>query len=82
MLRQLKRFVVRSAAASTVVSAGMKDVLSKVLGNWELIIGFLLVLIMLAGEKGIWGTLEPLLKKAFLRLRPAGKLSESEGGSR
>jgi branched-chain amino acid transport system permease protein len=65
-----------------IAYTGMKDVLSKVLGNWELIIGFLLVLIMLAGEKGIWGTLEPLLKKAFLRLRPAGKLSESEGGSR
>jgi len=25
----------------------------------------LLVVIMLAGEKGIWGTLEPLLKKAL-----------------
>jgi len=26
------------------------------------------VFIMLAGEKGIWGTLEPLLKKAALRI--------------
>ena len=51
---------------------GMKDLISKVVGNWELIIGFGLVLIMLAGEKGIWGTLEPLLKKAFSRvLAPA-----------
>ena len=51
---------------------GMKDLISKVVGNWELIIGFGLVLIMLAGEKGIWGTLEPLLKKALSRvLAPA-----------
>jgi hypothetical protein len=37
---------------------------------------------MLAGEKGIWGTLEPLLKNAFLRVWAASKASESEGGSR
>ncbi|MGC2825626.1 MAG: branched-chain amino acid ABC transporter permease, partial [Pseudolabrys sp.] len=65
-----------------IAYTGMKDVLSKALGNWELIIGFLLVLIMLAGEKGIWGTLEPLLKKAFLRVWAASKPFESEGGSR
>lgn len=46
---------------------GMKDLISKVVGNWELIIGFGLVFIMLAGERGIVGTLEPLLKKAFSR---------------
>ncbi|MCZ7658867.1 MAG: branched-chain amino acid ABC transporter permease [Xanthobacteraceae bacterium] len=44
-----------------IAYTGMKDVLSKALGNWELIIGFLLVFIMLAGERGIWGTLEPRL---------------------
>ncbi|HEY5900162.1 MAG TPA: branched-chain amino acid ABC transporter permease [Burkholderiales bacterium] len=37
---------------------GLKDVIAKLIGNWELFIGFLLVFIMLAGEKGIWGTLE------------------------
>jgi branched-chain amino acid transport system permease protein len=42
---------------------GMKDVISKLIGNWELFIGFLLVFIMLAGEKGIWGTLQPRLEK-------------------
>jgi branched-chain amino acid transport system permease protein len=40
-------------------------------GNWELVIGFLLVFIMLAGEKGIWGSLEPLLKKLIFRERAA-----------
>jgi branched-chain amino acid transport system permease protein len=46
-----------------IAYTGMKDVISKLIGNWELVIGFLLVFIMLAGEKGIWGTLEPRLKK-------------------
>lgn len=44
---------------------GMKDLISGYISNWELFIGLLLVFIMLAGEKGIWGTLEPILKKAF-----------------
>src|SRR3990172_297457 len=48
---------------------GMKDVISKYIGNWELFIGFLLVFIMLAGEKGIWGTLQPRLEKLFFRKR-------------
>jgi len=47
------------------VYTGMKDVISKLIGNWELFIGFLLVFIMLAGEKGIWGTLAPRLEKLF-----------------
>jgi branched-chain amino acid transport system permease protein len=50
-----------------IVYTGMKDLISELIGNWELVIGFLLVFIMLAGEKGIWGTLEPILKKAFSR---------------
>ena len=42
---------------------GMKDLISKLIGNWELFIGLLLVFIMLAGEKGIWGTLQPRLER-------------------
>ena len=53
----------------TIAYTGMKDVISKLIGNWELFIGFLLVFIMLAGEKGIVGTLEPWLKRAFSRAR-------------
>jgi len=55
---------------------GMKDVISKLIGNWELFIGFLLVFIMLAGEKGIWGTLEPRLTKALFRERNGGSGSK------
>jgi branched-chain amino acid transport system permease protein len=49
----------------SVAFTGMKDLISNLIGNWELFIGFLLVFIMLAGERGIWGSLEPRLKKLF-----------------
>ena len=48
----------------SIVYTGMKDVLSKVIGNWELIVGFVLVFIMLAGEKGIWGSLGAVAQEA------------------
>lgn len=51
----------------SIAYTGMKDVISKLIGNWEMIIGPLLVIIMLAGEKGIWGTLEPWLKALLFR---------------
>lgn len=51
-----------------IVYTGMKDVVSKVIGNWELIVGFTLVFIMLAGEKGIWGSLEPRLNRLMDRV--------------
>ena len=54
-----------------VAYTGMKDVISKLIGNWELFIGFLLVFIMLAGEKGIWGSLQPLLEKLLFRKKAA-----------
>jgi hypothetical protein len=47
----------------------MKDLVSGVIVNWELLIGFLLVFIMLAGEKGIWGSAQPLLAKALFPKR-------------
>lgn len=47
----------------TIAYTGMKDVVSSVIGNWELFIGLLLVFIMLAGEKGIWGTFAPWVKR-------------------
>jgi branched-chain amino acid transport system permease protein len=53
----------------SIAYTGMKDLLSGYIANWELFIGLLLVFIMLAGEKGIWGTLEPLLKKMLSRKR-------------
>lgn len=54
-----------------IAYTGMKDLISGYIVNWELLIGFLLVFIMLAGEKGIWGTLEPLLRRLLFRERLA-----------
>jgi branched-chain amino acid transport system permease protein len=60
---------------------GMKDVISKLIGNWELFIGFLLVFIMLAGEKGIWGSLAPWLEKLLFRTKAgAGPSDGSANG--
>jgi branched-chain amino acid transport system permease protein len=52
-----------------IAYTGMKDLISGYIANWELIIGLLLVFIMLAGEKGIWSTLEPILKKGLFPRR-------------
>lgn len=52
-----------------IAYTGMKDVLSKMIGNWELFIGFLLVFIMLVADKGIWGTLQPILAKGLSRTK-------------
>jgi branched-chain amino acid transport system permease protein len=63
-----------------VAYTGMKDLVSKLFGNWELVIGFLLVFIMLAGEKGIWGSLEPRLRRWILREREADKPAAADAG--
>jgi branched-chain amino acid transport system permease protein len=52
-----------------IAYTGMKDLISGYIVNWELVIGFILVFIMLAGEKGIWGSLEPVLRRAALSRR-------------
>ena len=53
-----------------IAYTGMKDVISKLIGNWELFIGFLLVFIMLVADKGIWGTLEPILTQSRFSRKP------------
>jgi branched-chain amino acid transport system permease protein len=49
---------------------GMKDLISRLVGNWEFFVGLLLVTIMLAGEKGIWGTLQPIVQRWAWRWMP------------
>jgi len=66
----------------SIAYTGMKDLISKFVGNWELIIGFGLVFIMLAGEKGIWGTLEPVLRKIFSRASASVVTSGDGAGNR
>jgi len=66
----------------SIAYTGMKDVISKYIGNWELFIGFLLVFIMLAGERGIWGTLQPRLQALFSRKKKAAVPAGSGGTQR
>ncbi len=66
-----------------VAYTGLKDLISGIVVNWELLIAFLLVFIMMAGERGIWGTLGPILDRAlFSRRRAAGARAEGEGTQR
>jgi branched-chain amino acid transport system permease protein len=65
-----------------IAYTGMKDLISGFIVNWELFIGFLLVFIMLAGEKGIWGTLEPVLRKALFPKRISPGLPDRRDESR
>jgi branched-chain amino acid transport system permease protein len=51
----------------TIAYTALRDVLSKFIGNWELFVGFILVFIMLAGEKGLWGSAAPWLARLFNR---------------
>ena len=62
----------------TIAYTALRDVLSKFIGNWELFVGFILVFIMLAGEKGLWGSAAPWLQKLFSR----GKAADAAGGER
>jgi len=45
----------------------MKDLISNFITNWELFIGLLLVFIMMAGEKGIWESLMPIMDTFVLK---------------
>lgn len=62
----------------TIAYTALRDVLSKFIGNWELFVGFILVFIMLAGEKGLWGSAAPWLQKLFFR----GKAAEDSAEAR
>lgn len=66
----------------TIVYTALKDVLSDLIGNWEFFIGFLLVFIMLAADKGIWGTLEPMLRKALTRVKVPGVRTATKAPNR
>lgn len=51
-----------------IVYTGLSDLVSTVITYWELVVGFLLIVVMLAGEKGLWGSVEPFLKRFLSRI--------------
>ena len=59
---------------------GLKDIASRFISHWEVLVGLLLIIVMLAGEKGIVGSLEGYIEK----LREKRSLSKpaltKEGG--
>ncbi len=67
-----------------IAYTAMKDVASHLAGNWEFFVGVLLVLIMLAGERGIsggleagWKTLRSWLGAAARRGRAADRIGKA-----
>jgi len=58
----------------TIAYTGLRDVISKFIGNWEFFIGAILVIIMLTNSSGLYGSAEALLKKLVDKLNsPAEK---------
>jgi branched-chain amino acid transport system permease protein len=53
----------------TIAYTGLRDVISKLIGNWEFFIGAILVIIMLTNSSGLYGSAEALLKKLVNRLK-------------
>jgi branched-chain amino acid transport system permease protein len=47
----------------TIAYTGLRDVISKLIGNWEFFIGVILVLIMLTNSSGLYGGAESIIKK-------------------
>jgi branched-chain amino acid transport system permease protein len=52
----------------TLAYTGLRDVASKFIGNWELIVGFILVFIMMTNSVGLYGTLEKWSQSMWRRL--------------
>jgi branched-chain amino acid transport system permease protein len=52
----------------TIAYTGLRDVASKFIGNWELIVGFILVFIMMTNSVGLYGTLENWSKNIWRRI--------------
>lgn len=49
----------------TIAYTGLRDVISKLIGNWEFFIGLILVVIMLTNSSGLYGSAESLIKKCL-----------------
>ncbi|HHT49801.1 MAG TPA: branched-chain amino acid ABC transporter permease [Firmicutes bacterium] len=59
---------------------GLKDIVSRFISHWEVLVGFLLIVVMLAGEKGIVGSLESYLAKRKAKKSMMQPALTKEGG--
>jgi branched-chain amino acid transport system permease protein len=49
----------------TFAYTGLRDVASKLIGNWELFVGVILVLIMMTNSLGLYGSFEKFFRRVF-----------------
>lgn len=47
----------------TIAYTGLRDGVSNFVGNWELVVGVVLVVVMLTNENGLWGVFERLTSR-------------------
>ncbi|NLW55789.1 MAG: branched-chain amino acid ABC transporter permease [Firmicutes bacterium] len=59
---------------------GLKDIVSQFISHWEVLVGFLLIVVMLAGQKGIVGSLEDFFAKQKSEGTPQTPALTEEGG--
>ena len=61
----------------TIAYTGLRDVASKFIGNWELLVGLILVLVMMTNSVGLYGTFEAWGQALAIRLKKVFSFSKS-----
>jgi len=61
----------------TIAYTGLRDVASKFIGNWELLVGLILVLVMMTNSVGLYGTFEAWGVAIGARLKKLFKTSRT-----
>ena len=64
----------------TFIFIGLKDIASQFIRHWEVLVGLLLIVVMLAGQKGIVGSLEGYLAKYTAKKSEPTPALTQEGG--
>ncbi len=58
---------------------GLKDMIGRFIIQWEVLVGLMLIIVMLAGEKGIVGSLEDFIEKLWKKRSVATSAQPREG---
>jgi branched-chain amino acid transport system permease protein len=61
----------------TIAYTGLRDVISKLIGNWEFFIGLILVVIMLTNSSGLYGSAESIVKKCLQKCKSSTRKQET-----
>jgi branched-chain amino acid transport system permease protein len=60
----------------TIAYTGLRDVISKLIGNWEFFIGLILVVIMLSNSSGLYGSAESFINKCLQKRNSSTRKQE------